>query len=57
MNYFELNKFQVMEVPISEEEQEKRMINSIKMGMEILDDYFDKVEVSVSDSEEDIEKR
>lgn len=46
-----------MDVPMTEDEQDKLILNSIKMGMEILDEYYDKVEVSVSDSEEEADSR
>lgn len=42
---------------MSEQEQETLVINSIKKGMEILNEYYEKLEVSVSDSEEEIERR
>ncbi|CAG9820659.1 unnamed protein product [Phaedon cochleariae] len=41
---------------VSQEEQETSIFDSVIMGMSILDKYYDAVEVSLSDSEEESEK-
>nr|CAH7769666.1 unnamed protein product [Callosobruchus chinensis] len=49
-------KEMVEEKVSSEEEKEKMMLDAIADGLKVMEEYYDKVEVDVSDSEEETEK-
>ncbi|VEN44424.1 unnamed protein product [Callosobruchus maculatus] len=49
-------KEMVEEKVSSEEEKEKMMVDAISEGLKVMEEYYDKVEVDVSDSEEETEK-
>lgn len=53
-----VHDFQPQPKALTEEEKEKLMKESVLEGLRVMDKYFEKIEVSISDSEdEESEKR